>query len=69
MNAVSEDNKFNFIENETFYGEIVDLNKSVSPDRNVTDALSRNLKFDKPPRSVQSEVLADSIVDEWEQSA
>lgn len=50
MNA--EDNKFNFVENETFYGENLDVNQSFAPERNMTDALRRKIKFDKPPKSV-----------------
>jgi hypothetical protein len=58
------DNPFNFVENETFFE--MDENSSISPDRNVTDSLSRKLVFDKPPTTVQEEVTSDSIVDEWE---
>lgn len=69
MNAVVEENLFNFIENDTYSGEKIEVGLSVSPNRNVTDALARKIKFDNPPKMVQEEVNMDSIVDDWEQSA
>jgi hypothetical protein len=58
-------NPYNVVENETF--SEVDPNSSISWfDRNVSDALSRKVKFDNPPSSVQSEVNSDTIIDDWE---
>ena len=52
MNAVVEENLFNFIENDTYSGEKIEVGLSVSPNRNVTDALARKIKFDNPPKMV-----------------
>ena len=59
---------YGFVHNENFSGIDFDKDVSISPEWNVIENLSRNIKFDKPPSSVQKETLHDEIVDGWEQS-
>jgi len=59
---------FGLVYNTKYTGAIIDSTLSLSQYYNITDTFTRNLKFQKPPASVATEVENDAIDDEWDYS-
>ena len=59
---------FGLVYNTKYTGAFIEDNKQLSLSYfwNVTDSLTRNIKFYKPPASVADEVLHDTIDDQWD---